>query len=81
MVQLYRNTLVGGVPLWELRQQKDVVIPDGVETIKERWFMNSQIETVIIPVSVKKIEKEAFRGCQQLREVEFAEGSKLESID
>ena len=42
--------------------------------------MNSQIETVIIPASVKKIEKEAFRGCQQLREVEFAEGSKLESI-
>ena len=41
MVQLYRDTLVGDIPLRELRQQMDVVIPEGVETIEERWFMNS----------------------------------------
>ena len=63
MVLLYRNTLVGDIPLCELRQQKNVVIPEGVETIEERWFMNSKIETMTISASVKKIEKEAFRGC------------------
>ena len=33
-----------------------------------------------IPASVKKIGKEAFRGCQQLREVRFAESSNLKFI-
>ena len=80
IVLLCRDTIVGDVSLWELRQQNDVMIPDGIELIEERWFMNSQIETVTIPASVKKIEKEAFRGCQQLREVKFAEGSNIESI-
>ena len=60
---MHRDTLVGGILLCELRQLKNIVIPDGVEIIEERWFLNSQIETVTIPASVKKIEKEAFRGC------------------
>lgn len=49
--------------------------------IGERWFMNSQIESVMIPASVRRIETEAFRGCQLLKSVKFAEGSYLEQID
>ena len=41
MVLLSRNALARGVPLWKFRQQKDVIIPDGIDTIEERWFMNS----------------------------------------
>ena len=35
----------------------------------------------MIPAGVRKIEREAFRGCQQLKSVKFAEGSHLEQID
>ena len=43
--------------------------------------MNSKMESVMIPASVRRIEKEAFRGCQLLKSVKFAEGSYLEQID
>lgn len=78
---LRRDTAVGDQPLWWLRQQSDVVIPEGVETIGDRWFMGSKVENVEIPASVRHIGKEAFRGCQELKQVIFAAGSGLESID
>lgn len=61
---LRTDTMVGNELLREFRKQKDVVIPDGVETIGERWFMNSKIQSVTIPASVQRIEREAFRGCK-----------------
>lgn len=58
--------MVGDHPLQELRRQKDVIIPEGVEVIGERWFMNSQIESITISASVRKLKKEAFRKCELL---------------
>ena len=59
---------------------KDVVIPNGVKTIEDWWFKNSEIENVEIPASVREIEAEAFRDCSNLTPVTFAEGSRLEKI-
>lgn len=61
--------MVGDVLLWELRRQKDVVIPEGVQEIGERWFWYSEVESMIIPRSVKKIGSEAFYNCDNLKKV------------
>ena len=39
-----------------------------------------QIREIMIPASVKEIRGHVFNGCKQLENVEFAEGSKLETI-
>ena len=39
-----------------------------------------KIREIMIPASVKKISGHVFNGCKQLENVEFAEGSKLETI-
>lgn len=49
------ETMVGDRFLRNLRRQKDVVIPDGYREIGTEWFMNSGIESVTVPASVRKI--------------------------
>ena len=75
-----RQTTVGGQRLWDLRVQKEVVVPEGIEEIGNYWFASSDIESVLIPASVRNLGTEAFRGCRRLRRVELAEGSRLEAI-
>lgn len=77
---LWVKTTVGERFLQDLRGLKDVIIPEGTECIGEQWFMNSEIESIIIPVSVTAIEREAFRNCKGLKRVTFAEGSILEKL-
>ena len=79
-VILPARTMVGGRFLGDLRKQKDVVIPEGVTHIGERWFRNTGVESVALPASITVIEREAFRGCKNLRRVAFAEGSRLEKL-
>ena len=64
----------------ELRKQKNVVIPEGVQVFGGQWFIDSTIENVIIPVSVTEISREAFYNCKSLKSIIFAPGSKLEQI-
>lgn len=44
-------------------------------------FAGSNITQITIPRTVKKIEAHAFAFCNQLRSVEFEEGSMLEAIE
>ena len=37
------ETLVGGVRVWELRQQSNAVVPEGTEKIGGYWFWGSRI--------------------------------------
>ena len=46
------NMMVGNMRLRDLRELKDVVIPDGVKVIGKKWFKNSNIESVMIPARV-----------------------------
>ena len=45
---------------------KEVHLPDGLEKIGRECFENSGLEEIIIPKSVKTIEKYAFSGCKSL---------------
>ena len=58
----------------------EVTIPDGIECIGEKLFVNSRVKSVTIPKSVKEICSDAFYNCKKLRCVTFAPGSILEKI-
>ncbi len=70
-----------GIEVIECEEEdcEKVVIPEGVESIKESAFEdNETIESVVFPNSLRKIGKMAFKGCMNLYEVEINE--YLESI-
>lgn len=75
-----RQTHIGYRLLWNLRELKQVVIPDGVEKIGSYWFAGSQIESVQIAASVREICSYAFSGSKNLAKVTFADGGRLEKI-
>ena len=59
--------------------RKTATVPDGTETIGSKAFMGAEsLEKVILPASVKKIEKWAFRDCENLREINLG---LVEEID
>ena len=74
------GTSVGGVKVWDLREQKTIIIPDGAERIGSRWFWGCGVESVTIPTSVREIGIDAFSNCKSLRRVLFQTGSRLEKI-
>lgn len=50
-------------------------IPDGVETIGERAFMdNVNLQKVVLPASIKRIECQAFFQCEQLSDINLPYG-------
>ncbi len=51
-------------------------IPDGIKLIEEDAFFRSQLVTVNIPGSVEQIDREGFNQCDQLKELNMAEGLK-----
>ena len=73
-------TVGGSSPPRDVRKWKHVVMPEGIERIGWRWFMDSEIESVAIPASVREISANAFRCCRRLREVVFEERSMLTRI-
>lgn len=48
---------------------KEVVLPEGLETIDRRAFLDTKIRQITIPSSVKKIENSAFWKCPELETV------------
>lgn len=50
----------------------NVFIPEGVETIQGKAFeKNNCIKKVILPSTIKHINKEAFKECNELEHIEF----------
>lgn len=74
------GTLVRGINVWNLREQKNIVFPEGIERIGNHWFWGASIESVTIPASVREIGADAFCYCKKLKSVAFAEGSRLEKL-
>lgn len=56
-------------------------IAEGTQTIGKNAFTQCNISKVIIPDSVKVIDKCAFVGCKNLSEVKIGEKSHLERIN
>ncbi len=46
-----------------------ISIPYGVEVIGQHSFQNISVEVIVLPSSVKHIEKGAFQNCTQLRKI------------
>ena len=53
---------------------REVVIPEGIETIAARAFMGKNIMSVVFPNSVKEVLPYAFHHCKKLDEVRLSEG-------
>lgn len=59
---------------------KDVVMPEGITVIADKAFADSNIRSIHIPASVTEIGAEAFKNTTNLREVTFADNSRLSVI-
>lgn len=59
---------------------QSVILSERLKTISFAIFHNTEIKKITIPKSVIKIGDSAFVDCENLREVVFEEGSKLEEI-
>ena len=56
---------------------ENIVIPDGVTSIKDEAFVNNEIiESVTLPNSLENIGHSAFSGCSTLDDVELNKGLK-----
>lgn len=55
-------------------EERNVVIPQGIWGIGERVFECSNIESIVIPDGVIKIENHAFQFCSDLKSVSFPDG-------
>lgn len=62
-----RQNIMGDKFFANLRKQKSVAIPDGVQTFGEQWFKNSEVESVAVSASVKEIGSDTFYNCRNLR--------------
>lgn len=55
-------------------------IPKNVTYIGKAAFRETSLKSITIPAGVTQIDNFAFENCRNLTEINFAEGSKLESI-
>lgn len=48
---------------------EEIILPEGLERIDTRAFLNLKIRRITIPASVQQIEERAFWSCEELEEV------------
>ena len=61
---------------------KEIVIPEGYETIGNDWFATcDELEKVVLPSSLRTIGVGTFAGCTKLAEVSFPEGLERIGFD
>ena len=65
------ETVVWDLRVHALRQQAEVAIPDGFETVGNHWFYGTAVRAVVVPASVVAIGTEAFCCCARLERLEF----------
>ena len=75
-----RQTQASGRPLVELRQLKEIVVPDGTHVIGSYWFWGSSIESVTIPGDFRKIGVEAFCNCKRLKKLTFRKSAAKRNL-
>ncbi|MDR0633197.1 MAG: leucine-rich repeat domain-containing protein [Holosporales bacterium] len=71
---------IGDSAFSSCRALRDITIPDGVTHIGADAFHGCPLEAITIPSSGTSL-KGAFRGCNELASVTFAQGSQLHVID
>ena len=58
-----------------------MVFPDGLEKIGLFAFVESGVEQVVLPVSLRTIAQGAFGKCESLKTVKFNEGLEVIGTD
>lgn len=59
---------------------EEVILPEKLEVLEARAFMNCGIRKITIPRAVKRVESTAFWGCKSLKEVHIlGENTKVEA--
>lgn len=53
----------------ELHNLQRVILPEGLQVIRERAFIACGLESVSLPKSIKHIEAGAFYDCEKLKDV------------
>lgn len=53
---------------------KTVIVPEGVEEIKESAFRSSNISEIQLPSTLKKIGRDAFSSCKNLKCIRIPDG-------
>jgi hypothetical protein len=53
----------------------------GLQVVPEEAFRDSGFSSIVIPSTVRIVEKRAFYGCYSLIELDWSEGSKVEMIE
>lgn len=59
-----------------LKDLEEVILPDSLEIIHMRAFLDTGIRQIVIPASVREIESRAFWSCKDLEEVTLLCDSK-----
>ena len=59
---------------------KSLTIPEGVDSIAEYAFMEASMASVSLPASLRVVESNAFGGCAQLKQANFASIESLCNI-
>ena len=65
------KVLLGNYFIWDLPELREIVIPDGVEKVEDYQLYNGNVESVMIPASVREIRPNAFCDCRKLQNVTF----------
>lgn len=60
---------IGTQAFAELHELRRVILPMGLQTIRERAFIDCGLETVSLPDSIKRIESGAFYDCKNLKKI------------
>ena len=70
--ELAPKTLMNCSSLTEVR------LPEGIDSLPERFFYGClKLTTVYLPVSLRRIEKEAFSTCPALKKIRLPEGLQM----
>ena len=67
-------------PLEKVSDLESVLIEDSISTVPDYLFAKSSLSSVTISSSVETIGKKAFYHCDNLRNLEFPENSRLSEI-
>lgn len=71
---------VGTGLLRDIQGLRQVVIPNKTRKIMSYWFAYTDVETVMVPETVREFGEEAFRCCRRLESIVLAPGGRLEKI-
>jgi hypothetical protein len=66
--------IIGSSAFYQCTSLRNVIIPEGVETIEGSAFQLSGIISLNLPASIKTIGQNAFRSCTNLASLNLADG-------